>query len=154
MQKAEERVTVTMILLASALAFLVLGAAVCNRAEAQTWHSTNQITIAWDAVTQTVEGNPIPPAEVSYDLFVSNAITDPDKSNPSQIAEDVLPTQYTVTLNVEGKFFIGVRAARTVEGERESESTICWSDNGECTPVPFGLRRYAPPAGVTGLRVQ
>ena len=139
------------VLLAVALVAMcqVIGA---NRAEAQEWHSTNQATVAWDAVTQTVDGLPISPEDVSYDIFLANAVTDPGKTNPSMIQADVVETQYTITLNVEGQFFVGIRAVRMVALGR-IESTICWSDDGGCSPVPFGLRRFSPPAGVQGLRI-
>lgn len=116
---------------------------------AQTFHTANQKTIAWDAVTQTTGGAAIDPAEMSYNVYLANALTDPNKTNPSLIG-NTADLQYLVTLGVEGQYFVGVKAVRTVGGEVVSESTISWSD--AATP-DFGLRYYEPPQQPGGLNI-
>jgi hypothetical protein len=125
----------------------------CN-AYGQEWHAANQATVAWDAVTLLANGNPVPPGDViDYKIYLANAVTDPDKATPALIQEGIAETQYTITLNAEGKYFVGFQAARKVEGVEVGVSGITWSDDPEEAPIPFGLLYYAPPADVTGLSV-
>lgn len=117
------------------------------------WKVTNQVTVAWDASTILVDGSAIPANHsVKYKVYLANAVTDPEKSNPALI-EETDQLQSTITLNVEGKYFVGVSATRYDEnGVLLNESEINWSDiNGEMTPNPFGLAHYllvAPPANL------
>lgn len=122
-------------------------------ASAVDWKVTNQVTIAWDAPTTFTDGTPLVSSVIiRYKVYLSNAITDPDKSNPVLLGEtDQL--EYTVTLNVEGKYFAGVSSARYDDsGQQLNESDINWSDtNGIWTPAPFGLAHYllvGPPANL------
>ena len=47
--------------------FLIFSAS----AFAQTFHTANQKTVAWDAVTTTTGGSSIDPAEMSYEVYLS-----------------------------------------------------------------------------------
>jgi hypothetical protein len=118
------------------------------------WRSTNQATIAWDAVTTLDDGSALPAGHtVKYRVYLSNAVTDPEKSNPALLGEtDQL--EYTITLNTEGKYYAGVQSVRYDENTVEvGTSVINWSDtNGEMTPNPFGLIHYLPPAAPVNLR--
>jgi hypothetical protein len=52
-------------------------------ASAVEWKTTNQITIEWDAPTTLIDGAPIPTgAIIKYDIYLANALTDPDNFNP------------------------------------------------------------------------
>jgi hypothetical protein len=124
---------------------LVLG----GLALAQTWHTTNQATVAWDAV-------PVPAGStVEYVVYLANATTDPDKTNPVEIATTTDLDQL-ITLNVEGSYFVGVKARRILDadGSNVGESTVAWSDdpqycqNGET----FGLRYFVPPDAPVNMR--
>lgn len=129
--------------------FLVAGVAL-----AQTWHTANQATVAWDAVLLD-NGDPIPPTDtIEYVVYLSNAITDPDKNNPVEVATTT-NTEQLITLNVEGSYFVGVKAVRKIaDGTNVGESVVAWSDdpqyvqNGET----FGLRYFLPPAAPNQLR--
>jgi len=124
---------------------------------AQTWHTANQSTVAWDAVTTNTNGDPIPEGEtVKYDVYLSNALTDLDKANPVKVADSIVETRYTVTLNTEGHYFVGVQAERWQSDTLIEASTISWSDNPLVAQdgVDFGIRYYLPPARPTGLRRQ
>jgi len=134
---------------------LVLVLALCGSAFGQTWHTADQKTVGWDAVTQNTDGQPlIEGSTVTYTLYLANAITDPEKTNPSEIAAGVENLQHVITLGVQGRFFVGIRAVLWVDEEAVSQSTIAWSDDTEVVQdVPFGLQFFAPPAGVRGLRV-
>ena len=127
----------------------------CQKAQAQTmlWVDTSEgsPTLMWDPVTTKADGTTIPGTEVvKYDCFLSNAITDPNKTNPATITLDpISATQFVVDLGgVEGKYIAGVQALRTLDGEVLSRSDIAWSDNPEVVKdnTPFGLKLYAKPS--------
>lgn len=132
--------------------FLVLLAGV---ALAQTWHTANQATVAWDAVTTIDNGDPLPPTDtIEYVVYLSNAITDPNKDNPVEVARTTNLEQL-ITLNVEGQYFVGCKAIRKIaDGTEVGESVVAWSDdpqyvlNGET----FGLRYFLPPSAPGNLR--
>src|SRR4030067_852934 len=107
---------------------IVLLLAISVAANAQTWHTANQSTIAWDAVSTLFDGSPIPSGStIEYEVYLANAITDPQKSHPVLAGTTTEPT-YLITLNVEGKFLFGVKANRLVGAETVSESAVSWSD--------------------------
>lgn len=133
---------------------------------AQTFHTMNQATVGWDAVTTNEDGTPLGENDVvKYRMYISNAVTDPDKANPAEITPDsdgdgtldpISDTQFTVTLNVEGKFFFGVKAERYVDGNFVGDSIISWSDNPAIVAngETFGLQYFLPPAKPGGLSIQ
>lgn len=122
---------------------------------AQTWHTANQATVEWDAVTVLGNGDPLPAGDtVEYVVYLANAITDPNKDNPSEVAT-IPDTSHLITLNVEGSYFVGVKAVRKIaDGTVVGESEVAWSDdpqycqNGET----FGLRYFQPPAAPVNMR--
>ena len=105
---------------------------------AQTWHPTNQITMAWDAATNATK----------YKVYTKA----PDGTNIVLKAE-VTETTYTYTFTEEGRYFLGVQSIREVDTE-VLESTISWSDNIEVCQdaVNFGAVYYVPPDAPIGLR--
>ena len=145
------------------LKLLIIALAVCNMSLfglvfAQTstnWVTANQKVVGWDAVTTNVEGDPIPAEDtVTYTAYLANAITDPNKSNPVEIGENITDPQFTVTLNVEGKFYFGVKSVRkSSDGEIVGESDVVWSDDPAVVDnnATFGIRHYLPPAAPSGL---
>jgi len=122
---------------------------------AQTWHTANQATVAWDAVTTLGDGSPLPAGDtMEYVVYLSNAITDPNKDNPTEVTT-VTATSHLITLNVEGSFFVCVKAVRkladtTVVGESE----VAWSDDPQYVQAgeTFGLRYFLPPAAIKNMR--
>lgn len=145
---------------ASLFLITVFLVSICSVVYSQEWHTTNQATITWDAVTGAEEGAPYPETDViEYRVWLSNAITDPDKTNPVEIgitAELV----YVVTLNVEGRFLVGLQTIRKQQQGSElvllGESEIGWSDDPEIVADGriFGLQYYLsppPPRGVSLL---
>jgi len=122
----------------------------------QEWHTGNETTIGWDAVTTLQNGDPIPAGStVTYDVHLANAITDPDKENPVKITTVPIPTlEYTITLGTEGKFFVGLSANRVVDGDIVGVSEIKWSDDPSACEGgnTFGLMYFVPPAGPCGMR--
>ena len=113
----------------------------------QTWHTANQATVGWDAVTTLENGNPVSPNEVSYTVYLYNAVTDPDHLNPVEVGS-TQDTEYLITLAVEGRYFFGVKSVRTVNSEKVSKSAITWSSLSE---YDFGLQFYLAPSEPKGL---
>lgn len=118
-------------------------------AMAAEWHVANQTTIAWDAVTTSADGTvTFGAGEITYNVYLANAVTDPTKQNPSKIG-NVSATEYTITLNTEGKFVPGVSAVRTVGADVIGESGITWLDDYPDNPPGIVFYKIAPkPAGV------
>jgi hypothetical protein len=120
------------------------------------WKTTNQATVQWDAVATLENGDPLPAGNtVAYRVYLANAVTDPNKDNPTNLTPTpISQLTMTLTLNVEGKYFVGVQAVRYDESGTEiGVSTINWSDvNGAATPNPFGLVHYLLPATPMNLR--
>ena len=133
----------------------ILALLVGGIAFAQTWHTTNQATVEWDAVTTVGGGTPLPAGDtIEYVVYLANAITDPNKTNPSEVGR-LTGTSQLITLNVEGQYFVGVKAIRKIpDGTEVGESEVAWSDdpqycqNGET----FGLRYFLPPAAPKNMR--
>lgn len=122
---------------------------------AQVWHTANQATIGWDAVTTIEGGAPLPAGDtIEYVVYLSNAITDPGKDNPVEVATLTDLTQL-ITLNTEGRYFVGVKAVRKIQdGTEVGESEVSWSDNPQVVlnGDTFGLRYFLPPSGPVNVR--
>jgi len=137
-------------ILATVVMLLVFGGVVLG----QDWHTANQVTLMWDEVTTTTHGETIPTTDiVKYKVFIKNAITGGDSVELGEVSA----TEYIITLNTEGSYYLGVSAVRySSENVLLSESIICWSDTTECTEgeEPFGVRYWLPPAETGGLRLK
>lgn len=135
------------IILALMLAGVLVFAAAAS-AEIEVWHPVNQVEVGWDAVTQTVDGAEITTGSVEYDVRAAGI----DRSSP-QVLWRGPETAATVTLPAEGKFLLGVKAYRVVDGEDVSESEISWSDDASVVKagLPFGVIHYRPLAPATGF---
>lgn len=133
--------------IAAVVMLLAFGGAVLG----QDWHTANQVTLAWDAVTEMQNGDPIPATDkVKYKVYIKNAST----GGPGVELGEVTALEYTITLNTEGSYFLGAKALRYSSADLLlSESIICWSDVPECAAdgKPFGVRYWLPPASVSGL---
>ena len=113
---------------------------------ALTFYNSNQPTLAWDAVTTDVDGDAI--TGVTYRLYLVNADTDPNKTNPVVVADNINELTETITLGTKGRFYVGVSA---ILGDLES--VINWGDEIENqeTVELFGLRWAVPPHGPKSL---
>lgn len=135
--------------------FLVLVLTFSTSVFAQEWITMNQSTVSWDAVTEMQGGVVIPETDIiEYKIYLSNAITDPDKTNPAEI-ETVNATSYTITLVDEGSYFVGLQTVRSLaDGTFAGESIIGWTDDPAIVldGHTFGLRHFLPPLVPTGLR--
>ena len=132
-----------------ALIFFVALSLLVRSAGAQEWLPTNQMTVGWDAVTQTTEGSPLTPEEVQYRVYRA----DPLKTNIEVVGTTAL-TQYTITFETEGRWLVGVQSLRFAGADLVGESSIIWSDDPEVLAAgqdPFGVIRFAPPEDAKGL---
>ena len=104
------------------------------------FYNSNQATLEWNVVATDVDGDPI--TGVTYRLYLSNADTDPNKSNPVIAVDNIIETSATVTLGTKGRFFVGVSALLD-----DLESAINWGDEqaDQETVDLFGLRFAVPP---------
>jgi hypothetical protein len=129
-----------------AFALIVPGA----RAQSMNWKTTNQITVAWDAVTTMNDGSAIPSGStVQYQVYIR---TDPS-GTPAQAGSPVTATQATVTFSTEGSFDVGVSAQRMVSSSMVSESPISWSNDPAATNNnPFGVKYWKVPAAPQNIR--
>ena len=114
---------------------------------AQIWYTANEKTVAWDEVTTNKAGEPLPDGVViKYVIYLANAETDLNKTNPVEIGS-TSNLEYTVILNTEGQYFIGVRAQRMSSDEQVlSSSPIGWSDLPEIVAGGeiFGIQYFYP----------
>jgi len=136
------------------LGVIVLVASMASYAIAQEWKTANQYVLTWDAVTTKTDGNPFSSGDViEYTVFLVNAVTDPNKTNPVEVGTTA-ETTYTLTLNTEGKYFVGVRTNRTLVDDPDTTLTseVAWSDDAGAAPTPFGVMSFLAPAAPTGLR--
>ncbi len=132
--------------------FLVLP----NFASSQEWFTANQTTVTWDAVTTLSNGTPLPEDNIiEYAVYLSNAVTDPDKTNPAEIGIAGV-TEHIITLVNEGQYFIGLKTIRKLaDGSVIGESDIGWTDdpliaaNGDT----FGIRYFLSPSGAKNIRI-
>lgn len=123
------------------------------------WHTANQATVAWDAVSADQDGDPIPAGfEVKYKVFLVNSATDPNKTNPAEItpAGGISELQFTITLNTKGSYYVGAKAylVDSATGEEVSESKFAWSDvPADCqNNQDFGIRYFVALGNLGGLR--
>ena len=115
--------------------------------------TTNQKMVYWDAVTMSADGKtPIPADQVSYNVWIANAITDPSHANPQNIVSSLKTPEYLISLNTEGRYDVGVSAVRTVGGVIVDNSPITWS-NLKGTPTVWGLQFFAPIASPGTIRL-
>jgi hypothetical protein len=124
------------------------------------WHTANQSTVAWDAVTTDVDGNPVPAAgeRLSYTLYLANSVTDPDKTNPTEVGT-TQALSLVITLGVKGSYYVGIKSILEADDgaggwTAASESGVVWSDDPQYVQggVTFGLRYYPAPNAAGGLR--
>lgn len=124
------------------LALLVV-LALAVTAQAQQWTTANQVTVSWDVVT-------VQSGTVSYKLYSRLA-----SGGPEVFISTVTALSAVVTFQAEGRYFLGVRSVRNVDGVELEASTISWSDNPAVCQggVTFGVQYYTLPAPVGGIRI-
>jgi hypothetical protein len=123
-------------------------------AHAVEWTVANQSTIAWDAVTQTVEGKNFPAGDiVKYQIYIVGETA--DKGTAVKSGGEITALEYTITFDTEGRWLAGVQSIRIPEASPTDiqKSVISWSDSLDVVlvPVPFGFIFFETPAQVGGI---
>ena len=121
----------------------------------QEWHTANQATVEWNATTTLVDGSDIPADNTAeYALYLANAVTDPGKASPVLVQDNIAALTYTITLSVEGSYFVGLETIRKdAEGIEVSRSARIWSDDPAAVTTPFGIIYVLSPSSPTGLQI-
>ena len=123
-------------------------------ASAQTWHTTNQVTLAWDAVTTLSNGDPIPAVDtVRYQAYVKFQDA---AATPVAVGSEIDATQQVISFSTEGRYYLCVDAVRYITGEPEGQrSGLSCSHDGAVTQtgVPFGVKYFHKPTGPNRLRI-
>lgn len=110
-------------------------------AAAVEWHTVNQVKVNW--VHEL--GDKIPADQITFNLHVANALTDPQATNPVQVVSSITEGPYTLTLNADGDYYIGVSAVRTVNGKIVAVSGIRWGKEGTSTTAGWGVSYWEKP---------
>lgn len=138
------------------IVLLTFIASIFSFAEEPMWYTANEKTVEWDAVTETVDGDPIPADQtVKYFVYLVNAITDPNKTELIRVGSTKTLSK-TITLDTVGRFFVGVKAV-TMSGEDiVGESVVAWSDDSQYVSEDgiFGLQCFSSPTAVKRLRIK
>jgi uncharacterized protein YxeA len=126
---------------------------ITSLASAQTWHTANQGTFAWNASTTLSDGSSVPVNDtVKYQAYKRLSPALPTAGEKA--GAEITTLQQTVSFTVEGGYFVGVSAIRYTGTERIGESQVAWSDNpAVCVNgQTFGFKYYFQIAFPTGLR--
>jgi hypothetical protein len=115
-----------------------------------TWHGTNQVTVAWDTSTLS-DGTPLPAGEsIKYYVYTKNE----DGSGILVVGTTNL-LEYTITVAEGSRVIPGVAAARIVaDGTETDQSAVSWADDPAAVAdgATFGLTNYKKASAPKGLR--
>jgi len=117
------------------------------------WTLTNQATLAWSPVSALGDGSAIPPGDlVSYGVFIVPETG--NKINDRVSVGETDDSQFVVTFENEGRFFLGVNARRLRDNVVISRSSVSWSDNPVAVEsgITFGIIYFRPLAMPEGLK--
>jgi hypothetical protein len=118
-------------------------------AQAQQWTTANQVTVSWDPVTTNIDGQPIT-GTVTYKTY-----SRPELGTFESLIGTVSETRSIITFTAEGRYFLGVKSVRNVDGVEIESSRIAWSNNAaDCqNGVTFGIQFFKAPANVTNIKL-
>jgi hypothetical protein len=122
--------------------------AIALPAYSQTWHTANQVTLAWDVVAK-VQTTDQPN---KYQVYTKVGAT----GVPQKVGAEIAATQQAITFATEGRYFLCAQAVRYPQGETIGiPSQISCSDVTVNVQggVPFGVAYFAAPDGPGGLRI-
>ncbi|MBA7582873.1 hypothetical protein ES708_24811 [subsurface metagenome] len=107
----------------------------------------NQVTVEWDPVSDS--------GAISYEVYVSPyPVVNPLDPGAHTLVLETTATEAVVTFQTEGKYAVGVRTKRSIDGEA-LYSEINWSyKNGVNTPDPFIVGYYTGPAAPVNLKLR
>ena len=117
-------------------------------ANAQTWYTANQVTLAWDAVPKVLTTD----QANKYQVYSRNDLV----SLGTKIAGEITATQLLISFSVEGQYYLGVESIRYSAGSTVGVPSLtkAWSNNAADTNnAPFGVSYLIRPAITGGLRL-
>ena len=117
-------------------------------ANAQTWYTANQVTLAWDPVPKVLATD----QANKYQVYSRNDLV----SNGTKIAGEITATQLLISFSVEGQYYLGVESIRYPVGATVgiTSASKAWSNNAADTNnLPFGVSFMIRPVITTGLRL-
>ena len=126
------------------LAILLLAAP----AMAQSWYTANQVTLAWDAVPKVLTTD----SANKYQVYSRNDLV----SLGTKVGAEITATQLLISLTVEGRYYLGVKAIRFPAGETTGIPSIgtAWSNvAADTNNNPFGVLYFVAPGFPGGLRL-
>jgi hypothetical protein len=115
-------------------------------AHAQTWHTANQGTVAWDSVAKVADTDTI-----KYQVYTRSDLV----SAGSPVGSEITDTQFVISFANEGRYYVGVKAIRYPQGETVGiQSATAWSSNAaDCAADgPFGFAYFVPPGTPGGIK--
>jgi hypothetical protein len=123
-----------------------------------TWYPVEKTSwgvVAWDAVTQLVDGDPLPAptiATLGYNIYAKNVVT----SVIVPIATNIPLTERQIVLPSRGSYIVGVEAQLIYVGDSvpSLSSSISWSEvPAVClNAATFGFKFQTGPKSTGGLR--
>ena len=128
---------------------LILLLAIASLTIAANWHIANQVIVIWSPVTTTVDGVPIPEAQITYKLYLKPVGT----TIPQEMVSAIRETSYTITLPKEGVLYdIGIAAVRTIEAQIVEEGAVVWLTDFPDNPA--GVIWYKKMAAITSVKLR
>ena len=126
---------------------LILLLAIATLTIAANWHVANQVVVIWAPVTKTVDGDPIPAEQISYNMYLKPV----GATKPQLKVSSIKETSYTITLPTEGILYdIGITAVRTIEAQIVEEGAIVYlTDFPDNPDGVIWYKKMAPIAAVT-----
>ncbi len=131
---------------------LVLFLLTCVNGYAIEWYSANQATVEWSYDSSWAEWvNSGETKQVKFNVYLKKSI---DGAPVLLTLDPISDVMFTVTLQDEGKYFIGVTSVKILDNEVVSESEISWSYTPEvCAGLKdFGVRYFTQLTQPLGLR--
>lgn len=117
-------------------------------ANAQTWYTANQVTLAWDPVPKVLATD----QANRYQVYSRNDLV----SNGTKIGAEVTATQLLVSFAAEGRYYLGVKSVRYPAGETVGIQSVgtAWSNvAADTNNSPFGVSYFIAPIFPGGLKL-
>lgn len=127
--------------------FLLVLVLVAPPVFAQTWHTANQVTVAWSEVAKIA-----PTDTIKYQVYTRTDTTSPGQAT----GPEVTATQLVIGFSVEGRYYFGVETVRYPQGETVGirSNRKAWSNVAtDCSPEgTFGVVYFIAPETTSGLK--
>jgi hypothetical protein len=120
---------------------------VSELANAQSWYTANQVTLAWDAVPKVLATD----QPNKYQVYSRNDLV----SLGTKISGEITATQLLISFTTEGRYYLGVESIRYPAGETIGVKSAlkAWSNvPADTNNSPFGVVYYVLPGIVGGLK--